>query len=145
MCQQLWVVGGTSDEIVASAPLLLLAAKGIRNINYNYAKYAVITIIVILSVANLQAFYAATRNPSTADAVNFVNKNAQSGDLVIVLQRYPNTIEFWYYSFRPDLTVKVFPANYADWYTKTVDKNLNELTSDTIRYTRVWVVYTRYV
>jgi hypothetical protein len=43
--------------IVASAPLFLLAAKGIRNINYNYAKFAVIASVVILSAANLQTYY----------------------------------------------------------------------------------------
>jgi len=130
--------------IVASAPLYLLAAQGLRNINYNYAKLAIIAIIVILSGVNLQTYYATTRNPSTANAVTFVNEHAKSGDLVVVLQWYPNSIMFEYYSFRPDLTVKVFPADYNDWYTTTVDKNMKELTADTNGYTRVWVVYTSY-
>jgi mannosyltransferase len=128
--------------IVASAPLFLLAAKGIRNINYNYAKFAVMAIIVVLSAANLQTYYAATRNPTIADAVNFVNKNAESGDLVIVFSGNP--IEFWYYSFRADLTVKVFPANPSDLTTKTVDENMKELAVDTNGHTRIWVV-TSYV
>jgi mannosyltransferase len=100
--------------IVASAPLFLLAAKGIRNINHSYAKLGVIAVIVILSGANLQTFYATARNPTAANAVNFVNENAQSGDLVIVLPYHPNDIVFQYYSFRPDLTVKYFPANFTD-------------------------------
>jgi uncharacterized membrane protein len=130
--------------IVASAPLYLLAAKGIRNVNYNYAKLAVIAVIVLLSAANLQIYYATTRNPITADAVNFVNENAKSGDLVIVLPYYPNDIVFSYYSFRPDLTVKYFPTNFNDWFAQTVDKNMKELTADTNGHTRVWIVHTEY-
>jgi 4-amino-4-deoxy-L-arabinose transferase-like glycosyltransferase len=136
---------GARYMIAATAPLYLLAAKGIRNINYNYAKLAVIAVIVILSGANLQTYYATMRYPTTASAVNFVNENAQSGDLVIVLQWFPNSVMFQYYSFRPDLTVRVFPANYSDWYTTAVDKNMDELISDMNGYARVWVVYTKYV
>jgi mannosyltransferase len=40
--------------IAASAALYLLVAKGISNINHKYTKLAVIGIIVVLSVANLQ-------------------------------------------------------------------------------------------
>jgi uncharacterized membrane protein len=130
--------------IVGSAPLFLLAAKGIRNINYSYAKLAVIAGIVILSGANLQTYYGTTRNPTTANAVNFVNENAQSGDLVLVLPYNPNDIVFQYYSFRPDLTVKYFPANFTDWLAQTVDKNMKELVGDTNGYTRVWIVHTEY-
>jgi len=125
--------------IVGSAPLFLLAAKGIRNINYNYAKLGVIAVIVILSGANLQTYYGTTLHETTRDAVNFVNENAQSGDLVIVSQWY--SIVFQYYSFRPDLTVKVFPANTSD-LAKTVDENMKELAADTNGHGRVWVVHT---
>jgi uncharacterized membrane protein len=84
--------------IAASVPLYLLVSMGIRNINYSYAKFAVIAIIVILSAANLQAYYGAQRNPTVANAIDFVNKNAKNGDLVIV---FPNPGVFPYYiSFR---------------------------------------------
>jgi uncharacterized membrane protein len=125
--------------IVASAPLFLLAAKGIRNINYNYAKLAVIAVIVLLSAANLQVYYATTQYDTTADAVNFVNENAKSGDLVIC---FGNSLVFLYYSLkiRPDLTVEVFPTNYS----KTLDEYMKDLAADTNGYTRVWVVHSLY-
>jgi len=128
--------------IVASAPLYLLAAKGIRNINYHYAKLAVIAIVVILSGANLQTYYATTRYATTADAVNFVNEKAESGDLMIVLASSANSRVFseYNYQFRPDLTVKLFPANSSDWDTRTVDENMKELPAAINGHRQVWVV-----
>ena len=69
--------------IAASPPLYLLAAKGIRNINYSYAKLAVIAIIVILSAANLQTYYTTTIKAQAREATGFVNENAKNGDLVV--------------------------------------------------------------
>lgn len=112
--------------IAASAPLYLLVGKGIRNINYNYAKLAVIAIVVILSIANLQTFYATTRNPTIANAVNFVNKNAKNGDLVIL---YPYSEAYVYYGLRQDLGAKIFPARLSYLTTKTADENIKELTA----------------
>lgn len=43
--------------IGASVALYLLVASGVRNINWRYAKIAVIAAIVILSAVNLQSYY----------------------------------------------------------------------------------------
>jgi hypothetical protein len=113
---------------------------GIRNINYSYTKFAVIAIIVILSGANLQAYYGAQRNPTVANAIDFVNKNAKNGDLVIV---FPNPGVFPYYSYRSDLKVITFPDNYSALWTKTTAQNMEELKVDTLGHPRVWLVTTQ--
>ncbi|MGA7076208.1 MAG: glycosyltransferase family 39 protein, partial [Halobacteriota archaeon] len=119
--------------IAASVALYLLAASGIRNINWRSAKIAVIAVIVILSAASLQGYYsqAATRRGQAQDAFQFVVDNAQSGDVVIVYPGFTN-FTFDYYVKTPNIDVKAFPSvqSYSMSWTWNIEEGTKELQSD---------------
>ncbi len=126
--------------IAASVALYLLAAKGIRIINYRPAKLAVIGIIVVLSVANLQVYYSSVTRPQVREATYFIDANAKSGDLVLI---YPNWAPFTfdYYNNRTDIAIKTIysaitaSGNSSEALTK-------ELQTDVTGHDRVWFFVT---
>ncbi len=122
--------------IAASVALFLLAAKGIRTINYRPTKLAVIGIIVVLSVANIQVYFTSITRPQVREATDFTDANAKSGDLVLIYPAWqPYTFD--YYNNRTDLAAKQIyspitsSANSREALTK-------ELQSDVTGYDRVW-------
>jgi mannosyltransferase len=127
--------------IAASAALYLLVGKGVRNINYNYAKIAVVGIIILLSASSLQTYYATPTKPQARDVMSYVDSNAKRGDLILV---YPGSdaMIFNWYNERADLTAKNFPANYTDLWSKSAEANIKELGSDVAGHNRVWIIST---
>ena len=128
--------------IAASPPLYLLAAKGIRNINYSYAKLAVIAIIVILSAANLQTYYTTTIKAQAREATGFVNENAKNGDLVVFFSgsgSFDPVLS--YYSFVAGLNVTRFPSCSTG---QGLASNIKELQSDINGHNRVWFIVQGY-
>lgn len=122
--------------IAATAPLIILVAKGVRTIRFTRAKVAVLAIIVVLSAVNLQTYYATTRNdPTIRDAVTYVNKNAHGGDLVIFV---PNGLMYSYYTFRPYLTARGFGRD--SFNVDNASTTRSTLMSDAKGHERVWLV-----
>jgi len=123
----------TRYTIAGSVALFLIVAKGIANINYRYAKLAVVLVIVALSAANLQTYYTTITKPQAREAVGFINENAKDGDLVLVTG-YLDPV-FNYYSFVAGLNVTKFPS----WSTgQGIASNIKELQSDINGHNRVW-------
>jgi uncharacterized membrane protein len=119
--------------IAASPALYLLAARGIKNINYRYAKLAAIGIIVILSVANLQTYYGSITYPQGREAINVINENAKNGDLVI-LAPLGTWLEWHYYG-----TAKVNAVNFPA-ATSSDAATVKEVSSDINGSSRVWLL-----
>jgi mannosyltransferase len=130
--------------IAASVALYLLAASGLRKINWSYAKIAVIAVIILLSAVNLQQYYgqvtAQVINGQPQEAFNLVAKNAKSGDVVIL---FPGVTKFiWdYYERGTNVDDAPFPSvqYYSmSWVFKNTD--IKELQSDVKGHDRVWFV-----
>lgn len=128
--------------IAASAALYILVAKGIRNINYKYAKLTVIGVMLVLSAANVQAYYGTTTKPQARDVMSYIDGNAKSEDVVLVYSGGSDAMIFNWYNNRTDLTAKDFPANYVDLWSKSAEQNIKELTSDVAGHNRVWIIST---
>jgi uncharacterized membrane protein len=112
--------------ITASVALYLLVARGISNINHKYTKLAVIGVIVLLSVPNLNANYSSISKPQAREATSLIDANAKSGDVVLVYLEWP-PVTFDYYNNRTDLVVKQIHS-------------LKELQFDVTGHDRVWVL-----
>jgi len=121
--------------IASSVALYLLVAKGISNINYRYAKIAVVGIIVVLSVANLPWYYTSIIKPQAQEATSFIDANAKSGDVVLI---YPDweALTFNYYNNRTDVAVK--QIYYGNGSVNNPEATTEALQSDVIGHDRVW-------
>lgn len=124
--------------IGASVALYVLAAKGLRNINYRYAKLAVICVVAILAAANLQTHYITITKPDAREATGFVVGNLRSGDLVIVAPEHLKYV-FDYYSKRSDINVTTFSSSAWASTNGSAD-NVKELRSAVNGHNRVWLV-----
>jgi mannosyltransferase len=132
--------------IAASVALYLLVAKGISNINYRYAKIAVLGVIVILCVTNLQVYDTSVTKPQARDAVGFIDANLKSGDVILVSPDSHYAI-FDYYNNKTDAVVK--PLTFwavtaatnssATLSTNRPNDKVNEIGSDVNGRDRVWV------
>lgn len=118
--------------IAASVALYLLVAAGIRNISHNYAKFAVIAVIVLLSAFPLQAYYTTTA-PQARETINFVDQNLKSGDLVL-LSPGDHWPVFRYYNYKTmNLTL------LGNTVSSTADR-MKILYSAINGHNRVWLV-----
>jgi hypothetical protein len=128
--------------IAASVAFYLLVARGILNINGRYTKLAVVGIIVVLSVANLQAYYSSITRPQAREAISLIDANANSGDVVLVSPSYQSWV--WnYYNNRTDVVVKLLdslgatPSNNSSREIQT-----KVIQSDVLGNDRVWFLST---
>jgi hypothetical protein len=119
--------------IAGSVALYLIVAKVITNINYRYAKLAVVIVVVALAAANLQAYYTTPTNAQSREAVGFVNENAKSGDLVLIYPGADPYVWDYYYRFVACAGVMRFPATLGS-------ASITELQSDINGHNRVWLV-----
>ncbi len=92
----------TRYTIEAMPAFYLLVAKGISSIKYSRARASVIVIIAALSLLSIYNYYIQVNKEQWRDAAEFVDTNAQLGDLVLFYAGFGQTA-FDYYSKRPDL------------------------------------------
>ena len=121
--------------ISGSVALFLLVAAGIRNINWNYTRLGVIAVIIVLSTASLQAYFASNAKGQARQATSLIDANAESGDVVLV---FPNSdhIIFDYYNNRTDVAVKQIGTwASSDDNNKTIDIIRSNVTG----HDRVWL------
>ncbi len=123
--------------IAASVAFYLLAAKGITNINHKYTKLAVIGIIVVLSMANLQGYYTSITKRQAREATAVIDANFRSGDVILVAPRW-ETRTFDYYNNRTDVAVKPIGFGFASTTVTNPEAKTKELQSDVNGYQRVW-------
>jgi len=123
--------------IPASVALYLIVAKGISHINYQYAKLAVVIVIIALSAANLQAYYTTPSKPQARDVIGFIDKNAKDGDLVLLVPGESQFVYNYYYKFLPPAGVTMFPSSSSG---QDLASNIQELQSYINGRNRVWLV-----
>lgn len=99
--------------------------------------------MLVLSAANVQAYYGTTTKPQARDVMSYIDGNARSGDLVFVYSGGANAMIFIWYNNKTDLTNKGFPAKYIDLWSKSTEQNINELNSDVAGHDRVWIASTQ--
>lgn len=129
--------------IAASLALYLLVAKGIRNFNYRPVKLAVIAVIVVLSVANLQVYYTSTTRPNVRAATSLIDANAENGDVVLIVPGYQEIV-FDYYNNRTDVAVKPIYFQATPSINRSEDK-AKEIQSYVNGHDRVWLFAERLV
>jgi len=123
--------------IAASVAFYLLVARGILNINGRYTKLAVMGIVVVLSVANLQAYYSSITKPQAREAISLIDANANSGDVVLVSPSY-QSYEWNYYNNRTDVAVKLLDSLGATPSNDSREIQIKEIQSDVLGNDRVW-------
>ncbi len=116
--------------------LFLLVAKGLTNFRSKYFKLILIGLIISLSLLNVYTYHTMDHKEQWRDVANYLDANAEKGDLLIFNAGYMMNIVFDYYSKRTDLLKKPFPED-----TRIVDKenikNLGKVIKD---HDRVWVI-----
>jgi uncharacterized membrane protein len=127
--------------IAASVAFYLLVARGVLNINGRYTKLAVVGIIVVLSVANLQAYYSSITRPQAREAISLIDANANSGDVVLVSPSYQSWV--WnYYNNRTDVAVKLLDPLGATPSNNSREIQTKVIQSDVLGNNRVWFLST---
>ncbi|MGZ4846316.1 MAG: glycosyltransferase family 39 protein [Halobacteriota archaeon] len=126
--------------IAASVALYILVAAGIKNIN-SFAKLGALGVIVVLSVASVQAYYTTPTHQDSRAVMVYISNNAKSGDLVLV---YPseNGVIFREYYQISGVTVVSFPSHsiYTDPWIKNPSANIDELRSEVAGHSHVWLI-----
>lgn len=139
----------TRFTIGASLAFCLLTAKGISNIKFNSVKrirnidfdykclkLVIIAIIITISLVNVYSYYINVDKEQWRDAVDYIETNAEAGDLLLFNAGFTQDYVFDYYSKRSDLVKKPFPSN-----TRYVnEENIKELEPTVQGYDRVWVI-----
>lgn len=132
--------------IAASVALYILVAKGINNINYRYARIAVVGIIIVLSVANLQGYYTSITKPQAREATSFIDAHLKNGDVVLVSPDYHSAV-FNYYTNRTDAVIRplrsweIVDKPSYDSTTPSINRTedkITEIQSDVNGHDRVW-------
>ncbi len=125
----------TRYTIGASVAFYLLAAKGVRDINHENFKSAVIALIIVLSSLNIWGYYHSVNKEQWRDIANYLDSSAGVEDLVLFNAGY-NQRPFDYYSRRADLVKKPFPedASHVD------EENIKELRLMVEGHDKVWLI-----
>jgi mannosyltransferase len=123
--------------IAASVALYLLVAKGIKNIVHKPVKLAVIAVIVLLSIANVQVYYTSTTRPQAREAISLIDTNAENGDVVLIIPSAEKPM-FDYYNNRTDVVVPPLDFKILPPIDHPEDK-ANEIRSYVNGHDRVWL------
>jgi len=127
----------TRYTIAASLAFYILIAKGIDNINIKSIKLAVIILVIVFSLGCLGEYYSeVNKEEQWRDVANYIDINAESGDLLLFNAGACQEYVFDYYSKRTDLNKKPFTEK-----TRDIDEeNIKELGPSVEGYNRVWVI-----
>ena len=114
----------TRYTISASLPFYILIAKGAYNIGNRYIRPAIISLIILLSLTGINAYYSEFKKPHWAEAVRYIDKTSKPSDLLLFYPGDSIDTGFNYYSKRTDLVKKPFPhetnGNYIEQLKKTL-------------------------
>jgi len=130
--------------IAASVPLYLFVAKGVSIIRIRPLKLAAVGVIAFLAISaiyhvpipEIQGTYVGIGVPKAPvrEAVNYINKNAQSGDL-IVFSPFWNRYFFFHYANR-NVAILGLPTYNGESNAMT----LKALTNATNAHKRIWLI-----
>lgn len=134
------------DAIAAAPALYLLAARGVdslgglRNLSGQTAvKISVLVAIAIFSLPVLFSYFALPNNDQWRPAVQFVEKTANSGDVVVISPGPGLANAFNYYSVRQDLEKIPFPPGSPEINREDVESLQPALEGKE----RVWFIYSK--
>ena len=126
----------TRYTIAASLAFYILIAKGIDNINTKSIKLAIIILVIAFSLGCVGEYYTEVDKEQWREVANYIDINAESGDLLLFNAGCCQETVFDYYSKRADLNKKPFTEK-----TRDIDeKNIKELRPTVEGYSRVWVI-----
>lgn len=126
--------------ILFTPPFYLLAARGVKNLNYWSFKLAALLIIAILSSSALFVYYGSASS-GLRDALQFVEENYQPGDIITHGSVYSYFPAMYYHQNRFQefvLASKPIPHNLLGNVIEnsSVKYNLDFISS----YERVWLI-----
>jgi 4-amino-4-deoxy-L-arabinose transferase-like glycosyltransferase len=126
----------TRITIGASLALYLLSAIGLVSLPKKSLKIGVSIFCFILFLGNCSIYYKETNKERWKEATEFIEKNAQSGDLLIFHAGFCLDRAFNYYAERDDLIKQSFPEVGLD----VNQDNIHEVTSRLEDFHTVWVI-----
>lgn len=125
----------TKYTIAASLAFYILIAKGIDNINTKSIKLVVIILVIALSLGNVSDYYSEVNKGQWREVTNYIDINAESGDLILFYKGYCQKNVFDYYSKRTDLNKKPFTVG-----RDINEENIKELGPTVDGYNKVWLI-----
>lgn len=126
----------TRYTIGGSLAFYLLIGKGISNIRHQYRRWVILGIVAAISLVKVWGYYAEVNHEEWRDVAEYVDANAERGDLLLFNAGFCLKDVFNYYSKRADVVKKPFPekANRLD------EENIKELAPTVEGYSRVWLI-----
>ena len=134
--------------IAASLAFYILIARGIENINNKYIKIITIILVIGFSLGSVGKYYTEVNKEQWREVANYIDLNAEKGDLLLFNAGFCIENVFDYYSKRTDLKKKPFPKITEDMKRKPfrgrkrafAEKDINELGPTVKGYNRTWLV-----
>jgi len=123
--------------IVSSVFLYFLVGIAIRNIRRPFLRTVVFLLLVFCSAANLYIYYSEMNKERWHEAVDFVDKNATSGDLLLFHAPFGQR-GFVYYSSRSDLKSVPVPLQGYD----ITEYDLADIKSRIRFHKQIWLILT---
>jgi len=111
-------------SIAATPAIYLLAAKGVRNIGFKYARWLMVAMVLYFSLLSIQGYFGATNKEQWREAVGLIEQSAHPRDLVLVYKGDCLKNIYYYYQKRKDLTVVPYPEA-DDQSPKPLDSVIN--------------------
>lgn len=122
--------------IAASCAFLLLAARGIMRVRVERVRVVLVFVLLGLSFVSVRAYWSAPHKDFWRESVNYFDRTAQGGDLVLFHQESGH-VPFRYYSKRTDIKAVPFPDYKTELTEENVGPKLKEIVAG---HNRVWVV-----
>jgi len=132
----------TKYTIVASPPLYLLAADGMKKIRPRLVRIAAACAVVIFSLVSLSDYYLNIHKPQWREAVRFIDANVRPADTIVFNDRTSkDMIVDAYYFKRKDVTEEMFPGVLTRApYVLCTKENTEMLWNSVNGRERVWIV-----
>jgi hypothetical protein len=122
--------------IGASLSFYLLVAKGMENIRNKSIKLSIIGLIIFFSLANIIRYYTKINKEQWREVANYIDINAEPGDLLLFNAGFCQENVFDYYSKRTDLNKKPFTEKTRD----INEENIKELEPTVKGHNRIWLI-----
>jgi mannosyltransferase len=121
--------------IVASSAFFLLVARGISNVQTKHVRSVIISIVIILSLMHINAYYSNINKEQWREVAGYVDTSARKGD--VVLFNAPNCVEPFNYYSRSGLIMK---EGFPERGRRVDEENIIKLSETVRHHDRIWVV-----
>lgn len=129
--------------IVVLPAFYLLVANGIINVGNKYLKLFLIVIITVFAMKAVWWYHTTTHKQQWREAVDYIDKNAGTNDVLLFNSFIFKNLLFDYYSGRPDLVEKkmLIKNDFPERYRDSVDERyLLDLKKAVAGHDRVWLM-----